>query len=40
VWDGRDDAGRALGSGVFLVRMTARTDAGETTSTGSVTLVE
>lgn len=40
VWDGRDDAGRALASGVFVVRMTARTAAGTAVSTRGLTLVE
>lgn len=39
-WDGRDDAGRPLASGVFVVRMTVRTAAATTTRTGAVTLVE
>jgi hypothetical protein len=39
-WDGRDDDGRALASGVYLVRLTSGEGAGRVAVTRAVTLVE
>jgi len=39
-WNGRDDRGRAMASGVYFVRLVAGDGAGRTTATRAITLLE